>query len=389
VSQIFLDIDFAAIQARVNAWLAGEDWKLQAYRDYDAGMGPDLYKRGYARSFGVPIGGVTKKQRQQGKVAELMCGFQGSVGAVIKMGPTYGVKPRDLAHPLQEAVGPVEWASWLKKYPKATDKRGLPADEWAACKILVTRWRQANPRIASSWKLLENAARTAIDKPGVPVKLETYRNVTFYCEKSILFIKLPSGRNLHYWNPRIREKRTNVLLFADGTVEPEEHYADPLAIETLLMSGCCQRISKYPQRVIHYDGKDDRSSWMDNRSGRLIRLADAEAAGFEGDGAIGRYSHRIGGVRIDGWGEKTLYGGIICENIVMGAEHDIHRSAMVRAAQAGYRIALHTHDSLTAEIPAVFEDILTTQFSQIVGAPVPWAPELPMGVSIHAGERYS
>ena len=76
----------------MNAFLAGEEWKLQAFRDNDAGIGPDLYVMTYARAFGADPETVTKKQRQWGKIIFLALGYQGSIGAIVKMGPAYGMK---------------------------------------------------------------------------------------------------------------------------------------------------------------------------------------------------------------------------------------------------------------------------------------------------------
>jgi hypothetical protein len=386
--KVFLDIDYSNIEGRINAWLAGEEWKLEAFRAQDRGQGRDLYVVNYARSFGIPIEEVTPKQRQTGKTSELLCQFQGGVGALVHAASVGSFKIKDLVKPIHEAVGEDYWAKMLGKYPAALDKRGLPAPQWAACKTVITKWRQANPKVTASWPMLQNAAIEAIDSPCRAVTLKDYQGVTFYREKSILFIKLPSGRNLHYWNPRIREKRTNVLKFPDGTIEPEDQFASPLAIDALIACGMCERIQKFPQRIIHFDGKCDRSSYMDNRTGQLLRLKDAVASGFE---EVRDYASRIGAVRIDGWGEKTLYGGLIGENIVQAAEHDIHREGMLAAARSphAFEIDLHTHDSITPEVLSEHAGHLKERLAAIVGAAVQWAPGLPIGVKVHAGERYS
>lgn len=325
------------------------------------------------------------------------CGYQGGVGAIQDMGPTYGLRPQDLAGPVRESVKPEEWEKWLTKYPKALDKRGLPPEQWAAVKILVTKWRTANSRIAASWGMLERAAGEAVDNPGRTIRLDGqegrggYRGIQILREKSMLFIVLPSGRALHYWNPRLREKKQTVIKFADGRIEPEESFSDPAVVDMFLATGIAERVQKYPRRIILFDGKTDMSSYLDHRSGYLLRPDDAAAAGYTRDSAgVKAYASRIGAARIDGWGEKALYGGLICENITQAiATCDILHEKMDLLANAGFEIDLTTHDSITPEIDLGEKDQKLAQFTSIMGAPVQWAPGLPLGVSVHAGETYS
>lgn len=158
----FLVADFSAIEARVIAWLAGETWRMQAFAD-----GKDIYCASASKIFGVPVvkHGINGHLRQKGKVAELACGYGGSVGAMKAMG---GAEMSD-----------------------------------AELKQLVTDWRTASPHIVQLWWDVENAAIKAVrDK----TETETH-GIHFSYESGFLFIKLLSGRRLAYVKPRIEPNR--------------------------------------------------------------------------------------------------------------------------------------------------------------------------------------
>lgn len=199
--------DLANIEGRVNAWLAGEAWKLQAFRDYDAGIGPDLYKVTAARILGKTVDAVSSSERQaQGKVAELSAGYQGSVGAFVSMAANYGTPVHELADiALRTATADDLMRAREQWTPQMG--HGLPVDTWVAIKTIVNGWRDANPQIVKSWWELQDAAIEAVGAPGTVVPCLGGR-VAYQVRKGFLWCQLPSKRLLAYAAPRLRWSET-------------------------------------------------------------------------------------------------------------------------------------------------------------------------------------
>ena len=160
----FIVADFSAIEARVIAWLAGEEWRIKAFEN-----GEDIYCASASKMFGVPVvkHGENGHLRQKGKVAELACGYGGSVGAMKAMG---------------------------------ADSLGLSDTE---LKQIVTDWREASPHITDLWWSVDRAVKKAVKEKTTT---ETH-GLTFSYESGFLFIELPSGRRLAYAKPRIGENQ--------------------------------------------------------------------------------------------------------------------------------------------------------------------------------------
>lgn len=160
----FIVADFSAIEARVLAWLAGEQWRLDAFQ-----RGEDIYCASASQMFGVPVvkHGINGELRQKGKVAELACGYSGGSGALISMG--------------------------------ALDM-GLKEDELPE---IISSWRDANPEIVKFWYAVEKAAIETVKDHND----RSVGRIGFRFSANTLWIVLPSGRRLAYIKPKLQPNR--------------------------------------------------------------------------------------------------------------------------------------------------------------------------------------
>lgn len=197
--------DLSNIEGRKLAWLAGEQWKLAAFRQYDEGTGPDLYKLAYAKAFNITPEDVTKYQRQIGKVMELGLGFGGGVAAFLTFALVYGLDLEELATAALPNIPrdvQREAKSWYDESVKRKATYGLSESVFIACDSLKRLWRRAHPETCDFWYQLERTVRAAIATP----------KKTLYCgylkvrrDGAWLRIQLPSGRALCYPSPTIEK----------------------------------------------------------------------------------------------------------------------------------------------------------------------------------------
>ena len=158
----FVVADFSSIEARVLAYLANEEWRIQAFKD-----GKDIYCESASQMFGVPVerNGVNGDLRQKGKIAELALGYSGGVGALASMGAI---------------------------------EMGISEEELPE---IVERWRSASPNICKFWRRCGFAAEEAI-KHKTTMQLPDI-GITFRYQSGMLFVDLPSGHSLVYIKPKI------------------------------------------------------------------------------------------------------------------------------------------------------------------------------------------
>lgn len=395
--------DFSAIEARVTAWFAGEEWKLQAFRD-----GQDIYCATASQMFHVPVvkHGVNGELRQKGKVAELACGYGGGVNALKAFG---------------------------------ADKMGMTDEEM---QDVVDKWRDSNANVAAWWKTMENAAIRAVVRQVETV--DKIGGITFSYENGVLFMKLPSGRRLAYWGAAYGESR-----FQPGR-------------KTLSYMGVNQQTKKW-SRVETWGGKLVENCWA---AGTLVctnhgwipieKVArdDLIWDGFDWvkhDGAVCRGSKRTMGVDGErctpehkirttrGWqhakdcdgldrlpvllpatyvadrgetpltvdptgreepvydllncGERhrfvilTRTGPLIVHNCVQATARDVLREAMFALDEQGYQVIAHVHDECIVTEPITsgrtYEDMAKTMCPGI-----PWAKGLPLEAAGYDGDYY-
>ncbi|MCX8958344.1 DNA polymerase [Erwinia psidii] len=203
--------DLSNIEGRFLAWLAGEEWKLQAFREYDAGTGPDLYKLEYARAFGISPYDVDKHQRQIGKVMSLALGYGGGVAAFLTFALVYGLdldKLAGAALPHIPAAIQHEARRWYNESVKQKKTFGLSERVFITCDSLKRLWRNAHPQTVSFWYELEDTVRRAISTPKTTF---TCRRLKVRRDGAWLRIQLPSGRAVCYPSPALRDGKITYM----------------------------------------------------------------------------------------------------------------------------------------------------------------------------------
>lgn len=207
--KVFSVADFSAIEARVISWLANEKWRMDVFR----GDGK-IYEATGAKMFNVPISAITKGSvlRDKSKISELALGYEGSLGALKRMGG---------------------------------ECMGLSDTEMMS---LVRKWRSANPAIVDMWKEIDKASKEAV-RYQRPVSC-TCRNIIFDCNGEFMTIQLPSGRKLFYYGPKFKDKKighstmpTRVLCY-QGVVQETKQWGEIDTYGGKLTENIVQAISR-------------------------------------------------------------------------------------------------------------------------------------------------
>lgn len=359
--------DLSNIEGRVVAWLAGEQWKLKAFGEFDTvremfgdwitgpeyyaacleasapvlelndkeepvRRGPDLYKLSYAKSFGVSPSDVSKDQRQIGKVQELMLAYQGGVGAYMTGAATYGIDLEDMAEKAHRAIpGNIMGQArimleWHQKHGRDPLRlTGLSERAWLVCEAFVLGWREAHPNIAQFWKDLDATVREAITNPGVTLQCGKVR---IRRDGAWLRMVLPSGRALCYPNPAlVPEKKKKGL--DEQELEGDEAPA----------TGRTQ---------ISYMG-------------------------------MNQYTRK--------WERIRAYGGLLCENLCQAIARDVMAANMHAIEEAGYEITLTVHDEIITEAPD-HPDWNPEHLAALMARVPAWAEGLPLAAAGFESDRY-
>lgn len=342
--------DLSNIEGRKLAWLAGESWKIQAFRDYDTCLGRDgnwytgdeirnsvlagrpialeldkkgepirkghdLYALAYAKAFRITPEEVMENKktgdgsmRQIGKVMELALGYEGGVGAFVTFALAYGIDLDDMAvvaYPaiplavIEKAARAYEWAKENKR------DYGMEKLTYIVCDSFKRLWREAHPNVAAWWKELENAFRYACLEPGKEFRA---RRVTAVKDGSWLRLILPSGRSLCYPNPKL-------------------------------------------------EGPDEKISYM----------------------GVNQFTRQ--------WARIKTYSGKLAENVTQASSRDVFKFNTPAIEDAGYNLLIPVHDENITEAPDNRE-FSADYLAAMMALNPEWAEGLPLAAAGFESARY-
>ena len=209
----FLIADFAQMEARVLAWLAGDDERLRLFA-----AGEDLYCYNASKLYNRTITKEDKDERFVGKVSDLSSGYQGGIAAIVRFAKTYRLKLKPLVSIIlpgatEKELESAEW-SYLNTYlPQCKRDKVKPVDKDIAfvADVLKQRWRKENSTIVQFWGDLEVAAIEAV-QTQLPVKI---RNLTWFVNGQFLYCRLPSERCMAYPYPQLNKSGKLTYMFDD------------------------------------------------------------------------------------------------------------------------------------------------------------------------------
>lgn len=307
--KVFIISDFSAIEARIIAWLANEEWRMEVFRTHGK-----IYEASASKMFGIPIEqcGKGTDYRQRGKVAELALGYQGSAGALETMGAL---------------------------------KMGIPLQD---LRPMVKAWRKENPNIVKLWYDTEESVIECI-KYGRKVTL--HRGITAEVRNEILFVKLPSGRELAYFRPALRVKKYAKVRFIKEFKEFSENDRTVLPLDKakLLASNKVGSIEgePYNKETIVYQGMDQVTKQ---------------------------------------WRTVDSYGGKLVENLVQAIARDCLVFAKHNLYKAGYFTVLHIHDEVVIEAEPDLSS--TKEVDEIMSIPPYWGVDIPLTAESYISHYY-
>ncbi len=244
----FLVADLANIEGRIQAWVAGESWKIKAFEEYDAGIGPDLYLLAYAKAFNKPVASVTPEERSVGKVMELALAYGGGVNAFIVFAQGYHVDLDYLCEGLWRS-GTIPLASidtskkriaWMRD--NGSDFPDLKEQTILICDVLKDLWRKAHPAIVAIWGNLERALIRAshqeeLTRIEVDPKIGLLHAVSL--GSSWIGIRKPSGLYLSY--PGLRQEGKEISFFGESM---NRRWERQRAYGAVFFENVCQSISR-------------------------------------------------------------------------------------------------------------------------------------------------